>query len=144
MNVLVLLCAIMAQAGPASDIPARSVMPVVEVEFANLNLFDPLPAYTQRMSNETYAKWAKAQNAMAYRKSRQEADEWNARNPALDYVVQYNDYDAVTVDADQPLGGARVGRAVGTGYRGRTAQRTFRNDGWAGPPVVILNPYFRK
>ena len=119
--------------------------PVEYIAFEDLNVFDPLPMYTHGMSDAIFALWAKAQNKMAYLKARQRANEWDARNPALDTYVQDNDYTS-TSDLDQSEGatstGAKVGASSTTRYNGRSVQRTFRDrNRWSGGPVVIINPY---
>ena len=127
--------------------PRQQGIPTVGIPFENLNIFDALPAYTNAMSDEMFVKWAKAQNEMAYRQAQKRADEWNARNPALDFYVQTNDYDSDSDLNQQEKAtstGATVNAESDTRYRGRSTQQTFRDrNRWGGGPVVLINPYFR-
>lgn len=121
--------------------------PVEYMPFEDLGVFDPLPIYTHDMLNDVFVKWAKAQNKMAYLKARQRANEWDARNPALDTYVQDNDYTSIS-DLDQSEGatsnGAKVDAKSTTKYSGHSVQRTFRDrNRWGGGPVVVINPYVR-
>lgn len=121
--------------------------PTVFLPFENLNIFDALPGYTTSMSDEMFMKWAKAQNKMAYRKAQQRADEWNARNPALDYYIQENEYSSNS-DLNQNETGSSTNATVNsesnTDYDGTNIQRTHRSaDNWGGGPVIIINPYYR-
>lgn len=132
----------------AKGIIAVQEAPLVHyMPFEDLSVFDPLPIYTHGMPDDVFAKWAKAQNKMAYLKSRQRANEWDARNPALDTYVQDNNYTS-TSDLDQSEGatsnGAKVGASSITMYSGHSVHRTFRSrNRWGGGPVVIINPYYR-
>ncbi len=122
-------------------------IPTVVLPFENLGIYDALPDYTKSMSDVMFMKWAKAQNAMAYKKAQQRADEWAARNPALDTYIQDNNYNS-TSTLDQTEGetssGAEVSATSGTKYNGRSVQRTYRDrNRWGGGPVLVINPYVR-
>lgn len=119
----------------------------VMLPFEDIGPYDPLPAYTQEMPDYLFQKWAKAQNAMAYKKARQQADDWDARNPALDTYVQINDY-VSTSDLDQMESAtsrsAKVDGTSRTNYNGHSIQMTYRDrNRWGGGPVTIINPYCR-
>lgn len=127
--------------------PRQMGIPTVALPWENLNIFDPLPDYTKSMPDEMFIKWAKAQNEMSYRQAQKRADEWNARNPALDFYVQTNDYDSSS-DLNQreraTSTGASVNAQSDTKYQGRSTQQTYRDrNRWGGGPVTLINPYFR-
>ena len=129
-----------------SATPNRGVATNV-LPFEDINIFDPLPAYTNVMSDEMFVKWAKTHNLMVYRLAQQRADEWNARNPVLDLYVQESDYTS-TSGLNQNESGtpnsSSVDASSTTNYDGKNIQRTYRSsDVWGGGPVVIINPYFR-
>ena len=142
MTSLILLLLVGALPSAINDSPSR---PIENMPFADLHVLDKLPAYLKGMPRRTFIKWAKAQNAMAYLKARQRADEWDARNPALDTNVQENNYDSTSTLGQSEKGtstGANVGAKSRTVYRGRSIQRTYRDPNrWSGGSVVIINPY---
>lgn len=148
---LVLVAATVVDESQPNDVKSIGMLqespPVGYVPFEGLSVFDPLPMYTRGMPDDLFAAWAKAQNKMSYLKAQQRANEWDARNPALDTYVQDNDYTS-TSDLDQSEGatsnGAKVGASSTTRYSGHSVHRTFRTrNRWGGGPVVIINPYVR-
>jgi hypothetical protein len=148
MQILLMCCFLATSVVAESKAVSSDLVPqTVGIPFANLNVYDPLPEYTKSMPDHVFVLWAKAQNEMAYRKAQQRADEWVARNPALDIYVQDNDYDSTsTLDQTEQATstGADVNATSRTKYSGTNVQRTYRDRSrWGGGPVLVINPYVR-
>jgi len=134
--------------GPMAPVDSELGVHTMAMPFENIGVFDKLPIYTVPMSDEAFAKWARAQNAAAYQRARDRADGWIVRNPALDVLVQTNDYTSTSDlnQSDQASStGATIGATSETRYSGISMQRTYRTQTrWGGGPVVIINPYVRQ
>ncbi|MGB0600477.1 MAG: hypothetical protein ACPGLY_27690, partial [Rubripirellula sp.] len=119
--------------------PTTVIMP-----FEDLNVFDELPDYVYSMPKPVYRKWAKLQNKGAYREAQRKADAYRKRNPVNPVYVQSNDYDSRVTQTQHEEVTPNTADFSGTNntkYNGRSTQRAFVPDQWAGGPVHLINPY---
>ena len=95
--------------------------------FENIGPVEPLPSYTQGMSDKLFEVWAKQQNDMARQHVARRADQWNRRNPVTHTYAQD--------------GSLTFGR---TEYHTQNVQRTYGSHvPWGGGPLTLINPYVR-
>ena len=127
-----------------TTVPVLGQEKTVVLPFEDLNIYDELPDYVYSMPKAVYQKWAKMQNKGAYREAQRNADAYRRRNPINPVYVQTNGYDSrVTQQQHEEVSPttADFSGTNNTKYDGRSAQRAFIPDQWAGGPVVLINPY---
>ena len=118
---------------------------VQKIPYEDLNIYDELPDYVYSMPKAVYQKWCKLQNKGAYREAERRADAFRKRNPVNPVYVQTNGYDSrVTQQQSEQVtpNTADFSGTNNTSYDGRSVQRAFVPDQWAGGPVILLNPYY--
>lgn len=143
-------------AAPSAPEPPPSFTPpaawqgetiVVATPTEDIGLFDLLPPGTELMSNELFAKWAKAQNGAACKRAVERADAHAERYPIRYALAAENTYTLSSL-LDQTdsatYTSARVKAHTSTSYSGRNVQVAMPvTTRWGGGPVVIINPYVR-
>jgi hypothetical protein len=116
----------------------------VVIPFEDLKVFDEFPDYVYAMPHAVYVKWVELQNAGAYRKAERMADAWRERNPFRETYIQDSKYTAKVQQSQNesfsPTSATMAGKQD-TQYEGRNAQRAFKESGYGGGPVLVLNPY---
>lgn len=125
------------------DVPVTAPRRVT-LPFEDLQIYDELPDYVYSMPRAVYVKWAKMQNAGAYRKAQRMADAFVARNPLNTTYVQDSDYTAnVTQEQHEEVSPttADFSGRQSTRYNGKNRQFTFQDRRYGGGPVLLLNPY---
>lgn len=121
---------------------------VVATPAEHIGLFDLLPSDTSLMSNELFAKWAKAQNEAAYKRAEAAADAHVARHPIRYALVAENIYTSggsLDQTDSATYTSAHVRAKTTTSYAGRQVQISMPlTTRWGGGPVVVINPYVRQ
>jgi len=117
----------------------------VTVPFEDLKVFDEYPDYVYAMPRKVFEKWVGLQNEGAARKAQRLADAWRERNPFRETYVQDTKYKAHVKQSQSERVSETTAKMNGvqdTAYEGTNVQKAYRsNDGYAGGPVLVLNPY---
>jgi uncharacterized Zn finger protein (UPF0148 family) len=117
---------------------------VVKIPFENMHIKSEFPDYVYAMPRKLFEKWVVMQNEGAAQKCQEMADVFRQRNPYIDTYVQSSKYRA---DVNQKQSeqvsetSASMEASQSTEFEGKTMQQVYRQEGYGGGPLLVLNPY---
>lgn len=117
---------------------------VVKIPFENMHIKSEFPDYVYAMPRKLFEKWVVMQNEGAAQKCQELADVFRQRNPYIDTYIQSSKYRA---DVNQKQSeqvsetSASMEASQSTEFEGKTMQQVYRQEGYGGGPLLVLNPY---
>jgi hypothetical protein len=117
---------------------------VVKIPFENMHIKSEFPDYVYAMPHKLYEKWVVMQNAGAAQKCQEMADVFRQRNPYNETYVQTSKYKALVQQQQAETvseNSAAMTASQNTDYDGKTMQQVYRQEGYGGGPLLVLNPY---
>lgn len=117
---------------------------IIKIPFENMHIYSEFPDYVYAMPHKLYEKWVVMQNEGAAQKCQELADVYRQRNPYNETYVQSSKYKA-NVSQKQSESVSETSAAMeasqSVDYDGKTMQQVYRQEGYGGGPLLVLNPF---
>jgi hypothetical protein len=117
---------------------------VVKLPFEKMHIYSELPDYVYAMPRKLFEKWVVMQNEGAEQEAMVLSDVYRQRNPYRETYVQSAKYKANVQQSQNEQvteNSATMSAKQNTDFDGKTMQQVYRQEGYGGGPLLVLNPY---